>query len=110
VLGDQPVQGIGHASPNDAVAEDRAVTLHEAPAVEALAFRQGCEKIFRHEIVERDERQTVPAIEADDDTRRPAAEASAGVVQEDRPPQRHRAAPSKPSSVARTKGPMVSST
>jgi hypothetical protein len=109
MLGDQPVQGIGHASPDDAVAEDRAVALHEAPAVEALVFRQGREEVSRHEIVERDERKTLPSIEADDDTRRPAAEASAGVVQEDRTAERHRAL-SNPSSVARTRGPIVSST
>jgi hypothetical protein len=109
VLGDQPVQGVGQASPDDAVADDGAVALHEAPAVEALAFRQRSKKVSRHEIVERDERQTVPAIEADDDTRRPAAEASASVVQEDGP-ERGRHALSKPSSVARTRGPMVSST
>ena len=109
MAGDQPVEGIGHASPDDAVADDRAVALHEAPAVEALAFRQRSQKVSRHEIVEWDKRQTVAAIEADDDTRRPATEASAGVVQKDRPPQRHRAL-SKPSSVVRTRGPMVSST
>jgi hypothetical protein len=109
VLGDELVQGIGHASSDDAVAQDRAVPLHEAPALEALAFRQGSEKVSRHEIVERDERQTAPAIEADDDTRRPAAEASAGVVQENGAAQGHRAL-SKPSSVARTSGPIVSST
>jgi hypothetical protein len=109
MIGDQSVQGIGHASPDDAVAEDRAVAPHEAPAVEALVVRQGSEKVSRHEIVERDERQMVPAIEADDDTRRPAAEASAGVVQEDRTTRRNHAL-SKPSSVERTRGPMVSST
>lgn len=109
MAGDEPVQGVGHASPGDAVAEDRAVALHQAPAVQALVFRQGREKVPCDVIVERDERQTVSAIETDDDTRRPAAEASAGVVQEDRPAQRH-CALSKPSSVARTSGPIVSST
>ena len=109
MLGDQPVQGIGHVSPDDAVAEDRAVSSHEAPAVEALVFGQRREQVSRHEIVERDERKTMPSIEADDDTRRPAAEASAGVVQEDRTAQRQRA-PSNPSSVDRTRGPIVSST
>jgi hypothetical protein len=49
------------------------------------------------------------SIKTDDDTRRPAAEASAGVVEEDRTAQRHRAL-SNPSSVARTRGPIVSST
>jgi len=109
MLGDQPVEGIGRASPDDAVAEDRAVALHEAPAVEALVFRQRREKVSRHEIVERDERKTMTSIKTDDDTRRPAAEASAGVVEEDRTAQRHRAL-SNPSSVARTRGPIVSST
>jgi hypothetical protein len=109
MLGDQPIQGIGHASPDDAVAEGRAVALHEAPAVEALVFRQRREKVSRHEIVERDERKAVPSVEEDDDTRRPAAEASAGVVQEDWTAERHRAL-SNPSSVARTSGPIVSST
>jgi hypothetical protein len=109
MAGDEPVQGVGHASPDDAVAEDRAVAIHQAPAGQALVFRQGREKVACDVIVERDERQTVSAIETDDDTRRPAAEASAGVVQEDRPAQRHRA-PWKPSSVARTSGPIVSST
>ena len=109
MLGDQPVEGIGRASPDDAVAEDRAVALHEAPAVEALVFRQRREKVSRHEIVERDERKTMTSIEADDDTRRPAAEASAGVVEEDRAAQRYRPL-SNPSSVARTRGPIVSST
>jgi hypothetical protein len=107
--GNQPVQGVGHAAPDDAVAEDRAVALHEAPAVEALVFRQRREKVSRHEIVERDERKAVSSVEEDDDTRRPAAEASAGVVQEDRAAQRHRAL-SNPPSVARTRGPIVSST
>jgi hypothetical protein len=51
----------------------------------------------------------MPAIEADDDTRRPAAEASAGVVEEDRTARSHSAL-SNPSSVARTRGPIVSST
>lgn len=109
MAGDEPVQRIGNASPEDAVAEDRAVAPHQAPAVEALVFRQGCEQVSRDVIVERDERQTASAVETDDDTRRPAAEASAGVVQEDRPAQRHRAL-SKPSSVARTSGPIVAST
>jgi hypothetical protein len=109
VAGDQPVEGIGHPSPDDAVTQDRAVAPHEAPAVEALVLRQVSEEVARNWIVERDERQTLRAVEADDDTRRPAAEPSAGVVQEDRPARRHHAL-SKPSSVARTSVPMVSST
>jgi hypothetical protein len=71
--------------------------------------RKRLEQVVGHAIVEWEERQTVSAIEADDDTRRPAAEASAGVVQENRTAQRHRAL-SKPSSAARTRGPIVSST
>lgn len=109
MVGDEPVDRVGHVSADDPVAEDRAVALHEAPAVEALVFRKGSEKVSRHEIVERDERQTVPAIEADDDTRRPATEASAGVVQEDGPARGHHAL-SNPSSASRTRAPMVSST
>jgi hypothetical protein len=38
MAGDEPVQGVGQASPDDAVAEDRAVALHQAPAFEALVF------------------------------------------------------------------------
>lgn len=109
MAGEKPVQRIGHASSDDPVAEYRAVAPDESPAGVALVFRQRDEEVGCHVIVERDECETMPPIETDDDTRRPAAEASAGVVQEDRTTQRHRAL-SKPSSVAQTSAPIVSRT
>ena len=106
---DEPVQSVRHASADDGVAEHRAVALHEPPAVEALLLRERGEECVRHAIVERKHGQAPAAIEADDGTRRPAAEASAGVVQEDRATLAHRTL-SKPSSVARTSEPIVAST
>lgn len=107
--GDEPIQRVGQAATHDAVADGRPVALHEPPARVALVLWEGIEQSGRRRIVERQEREAPPAVDSDDDTRRPAAEASACVVEQHRSARSHLAL-SKPSSVARTSGPIVSST
>ena len=107
--GDEPIQRVGQPAAHDAVADRRPVALHEPPARVALVLWEGSSKRLRRRIVERQEREAPPAVESDDDTRRPAAEASARVVEQHRSARSHLAL-SKPSSVARTSGPIVSST
>ena len=109
MLGDEAVQRVGYATAHDAVADERAVPSGETPARDALVLRERREQGRCGVVVERQDRKAPGAVEADDDTRRPAAEASARVVQEDRPLEAQRAL-SNPSSVARTSGPIVSST
>jgi hypothetical protein len=106
---DESVEGVGHAPADHAVSDERAVAAREAPAGEALGLWERGEQRRRCGVVERQDRQAPAGIEADDDTRRPAAEASAGVVQEDGALDAQRAL-SNPSRVARTSGPIVSST
>ena len=79
---DEPVRRVGHTSADDAVAEERAVAPRQSPAREALGLGERLEQRCRGDIVEREDGEPLAAIEADDDTRRPAAEASARVVQE----------------------------
>ena len=86
---DECVRRIGHAPADDAVAQERAVATREAPAREALGLWERLEQGARGDVVEREDRQPLAAIEADDDTRRPAAEASARVVQENGPSEDH---------------------
>jgi hypothetical protein len=106
---DESVEGVGHAPADHAVSDERAVAAREAPAGEALGLWERGEQRRRCGVVERQDRQAPAGIEAGDDTRRPAAEASARVVQEDRALDAQRAL-SNPSRVARTSGPIVSST
>jgi hypothetical protein len=40
MVGNEPVEGVGRASPDDGVPGDRSVALHEAPAVKPLALGQ----------------------------------------------------------------------
>ena len=107
--GDEPIQRLGQSATHDAVADGRPVALHESPACTALVLREILEKNRCRPIVEGQDRETLSVIDSDDDTRRPPAEASARVVQQHRSARSHRAL-SKPSSVARTSGPIVSST
>jgi hypothetical protein len=81
----------------------------EAPAGDALALRQLSDERSGIGVVERKHGEPLAPVEADGDTRRPAAEPSARVVQENRALERHRAL-SNASSVARTSGPIVSRT
>jgi len=83
--------------------------MDEAPAGEALGLGQVHDERNGCGVLEGKHGESLASVEADDDTRRPAAEPSAGVVEEDRPRERHFAL-SNPSSVARTSGPIVSST
>jgi hypothetical protein len=91
------------------VADGCPVPLHDSPACAALVLREILEEHRCRRIVERQDRETLSVIDSDDDTRRPPAEASAGVVQQHRSARPHLAL-SKPSSVARTSEPIVSST
>ena len=83
--------------------------MDEAPAREALVLGEVPDERSGCGVVERKHAESLASVEADDGTRRPAAEPSAGVVEENRPLERHLAL-SNPSSVARTSGPIVSST
>jgi hypothetical protein len=83
--------------------------VDESPAREALGLGQVPDERNGCGVVEGKHGESLASVEADDDTRRPAAEPSAGVVEEYRPHERH-CALSNPSSVARTSGPIVSST
>jgi hypothetical protein len=83
--------------------------VHEPPAREAHVLRQRCDERGGSGVVEWKDREPLATVEADDGTRRPAAEASARVVEQNRPPEGHLTL-SNPSSVARTSGPIVSST
>ena len=109
MAGDELIQGVGEHATRDAVAHRRPVALHEPPTRVALVLGEGVEQTDRRRIVERQEREALPPVDSDDDTRRPPAEASASVVEQHWPARSHLAL-SKPSSVARTSGPIVSST
>ena len=109
MVGDEAIEGVRYAAADDRVPEHRSIRLHEAPAVEPFVLGQRREEDVRRLVVERQDSKASSAVEPDDDTRREAAEASAGVVQEDGTTRAHRAL-SNPSSVARTSGPIVSST
>jgi len=91
------------------VTPERAVAVRQAPAGEALVLGELRDKRRCRDVVERQDREPLPAVDADDDTRRPAAEASTCVVEQDRTGEAHRAL-SNPSRVARTSEPIVSST
>ena len=106
---DDVVERVGDMPAKDAVSEERAVTARQAPARKPLVLRKRCEQHRRSGVAERNDRELLAEVEADDDTRRPAAEASARVVQEDRSLEGHRAL-SNPSRVARTSCPIVSRT
>ena len=107
--GEQPIQRVGQPATNDAVADGRPVAFHESPARVALVFGETVEQTGRRRIVERQEREMLSVIDSDDDTRRPPAEASAGVVEQHGSARSHLAL-TKPSSVARTSEAIVSST
>jgi hypothetical protein len=107
--GDEPIHRPWQSTAHDAVADGRPVALHQSPACAALVLRNLIEENRRRRIVEGQDRETLLVIDSDGDTRRPSAEASAGVVQQHWSARPHLAL-SKPSSVARTSGPIVSST
>ena len=107
---DEAIDGVRHAPPEHAVADERAVAPGETPAREPLGLRQRHEQRWRCDVVERQDCEAFADVEADGDTRRPAAEASTRVVQEDRALERRHRALSNPSSVARTSAPIVPST
>ena len=109
MTGYESIQRLWQSGTKNAVADGRPVALHESPACTALVLGEILEEHRCRRILERQDRETLSAIDSDDDTRRPPAEASAGVVQEHRSAWPHLALP-KPSSVARTSGPIVSST
>ena len=106
---DERIQGIRYATLHDRAAEQRAVAAGEPPARVPLPLGKRREERRGVQVVQRQDREAPTAVEANGDTRRPAAEASACVVEQDRPLQAHRAL-SNPSSVARTSGPIVSRT
>ena len=68
--------------------DDPAIGHGESPALVALRLRDRGQELFGPVGVDRKERQLAVAIEADDDTRRPAAEASAAVVEQHRARER----------------------
>jgi len=109
VSGHGAIHRVGQSPADAEVRPKGAVAVHEAPADESLALGQVSDERGRGGVVERKHGEALASVEADDGTRRPAAEPSAGVVEENRPLDDH-CALSNPSSVARTSGPMVSST
>jgi hypothetical protein len=106
---DDAVDRVGYPAPDDCAADERAVAAHEAPARGTLVLGQRGEERPCLAVVERQDREALATVEADGDTRSPAAEASAGVVEKHGATEGHRAL-SNPSSVARTSGPIVSRT
>jgi hypothetical protein len=82
VSGDQAVEHVGDASTDDPVPHERAVTPRQPPAREALLLAKRLEQRCRLGILQGQERKPLAAVEADDGTRREAAEASGRVVQE----------------------------
>jgi hypothetical protein len=67
------------------VPDEPAVSKREAPALVARGLREWSEERARFLVVDREDGKLVVPIESDDDTRRPAAEASTRVVEQDRP-------------------------
>ena len=61
---------------------------HEAPALEALRLGYLGEERSGLGVLERQEREPLPAVDPRDDTRREAAEPSGRVVQQHRPAER----------------------
>ena len=86
---DESIDGIGRPASDPRVAADASVALHEPPGGEPLRFWQGREEWLCRRIVERKNSQRLPAIDRDDDPRRPAAEASPRVVEQNRALERH---------------------
>jgi hypothetical protein len=68
------------------VASQRAVRRSEVPRLESLVLRENGEERLRLGVVLREERELPVAIEPRGGTRHEAAEASAGVVEQHRPP------------------------
>jgi len=66
-----------------------AVRTDETPRCEPLLPRYRREQRFGVRVVERQKRDLSASVEPRDDTRREAAEASAAVVQQHRPVERH---------------------
>ena len=67
------------------VADNGSVLEDEAPRCEELIVGEVGEESSGFGVGERKDRELLFGVEEDDDTRRPAAEASATVIQEDRP-------------------------
>jgi hypothetical protein len=109
VPGDRAIRRVGQSPADAEVRSKGPVAVHEPPARVTLALGQVSDERRCGGVVERKQGEALASVEADDGTRRPAAEPSAGVVEENRPLDRHREL-SNPSRVARTSGPMVSST
>ena len=70
--------------PPGAVAHQRAVRPHETPGRVPLFLCDLCEELLGGPVLEREEGKLTVAVEPGDDTRRPAAEASLVVVEEER--------------------------
>jgi hypothetical protein len=81
---DEAIRRVREAPADPAVAGQRAVAVHEAPARDALVVRERGEERTGSRVVERKHRES-PAVDPDGDPRRPAAEPSARVVEENGP-------------------------
>lgn len=114
--GEQPACGSGEphrAQELDSsrpVPDKGAIAAREMPAREALVLGERLEELRRLLVVHREQRELLSPVEEDDDPRRPAAEPSTGVVEEDRAAARlyGLVASSNPSSTARTRVPISS--
>jgi hypothetical protein len=72
--------------PTSSATPDRgSVCEHEPPAGLALRNRHAVQQLTCARVVQREEPELLAAVEPGDDPRRPAAEASLGVVQQHRP-------------------------
>lgn len=69
--------------------DESPVAEQQTPTLVPLGIGQRGQKPISGVIVQRQERELLTPVEVDDDTRRPAAEASARVVQQHRAGQRH---------------------
>ena len=83
-LREPSVERVGDATTHACVADERSVSPHEAPAREAFGLGQPFEERLRRNVVEREDREALAAVDTRDDTRRESAEASGRVVEEDR--------------------------
>ena len=103
------LQQVGHAA---AVPGERAIPPREAPGIEPLAVGEPGEQRRRRVVLQRQDGEVLSPVEPDDDQGGEPAEPAPGVVEEHGAAERvYEAAPSSnPSSVARTRAPIVSST
>jgi hypothetical protein len=76
-----------------ATAHCGSIREYEPPAGLAFHGRHRVQQLPRLRVVQREERELLAAVEPGDDPRRPAAEASLGVVQQDGPAERLNHAP-----------------